>query len=300
MAVTIEEMSHLDTVNRLLAALGAAPRLTRRLYPWQPPNYPFAFSLEPLSPRVLAKYTWVEAARGAIARDPEVKAALDVLLPGEPPVQRVGSIYSRIRRVLAEAKALEPDLLDWRTADRQLRNIQVEGEDDHYQFFRSLLLGTHPGYHGTVDPWSLPADHPLHPVVTYQTNPTAVPGRATTIPDELTRHLAMLANRHYWLTMGLLELSYRSGGLLHPAARRHMIGPLLQLGWHLSEHHGTGIPFDPPPVPYQPAIDADQQRSWLLALLDDITATERNLAGHLPAAYLDTTGETRAELEQSP
>jgi hypothetical protein len=34
MAVTIEEMNHVDTVSRLLASLGAAPRLTRRLYPW--------------------------------------------------------------------------------------------------------------------------------------------------------------------------------------------------------------------------------------------------------------------------
>jgi aerobic-type carbon monoxide dehydrogenase small subunit (CoxS/CutS family) len=296
LAVAIEEMSHLDIVNRLLVALGAAPRLTRRVYPWQPANYPFPFSLEPLSPRTLAKYTWVEAARGQLDRDPEVKTAIDTYLSGDLPVHRVGSIYQRIRRTLQRARAAEPRLLDWGNADRLLRTVQLEGEDDHYQFFRSLLLGTHPGCHGTPNPWALPADHPLHPVVNYQTNPTGHPGHPTTITGEIPRRLAMLANRHYWTTMGLLELSYRHNGIYHPAARRHMVGPLLQLGWHLAEHHGTGIPFDPPPIPYRPANDDTNQHHWLLALLGDIDTTETNLAGHLPVAYQHITDETRTEL----
>ena len=42
LAVAIEEMSHLDTVNRLLVALGSAPNLTRQDLPWEPTLYPLS------------------------------------------------------------------------------------------------------------------------------------------------------------------------------------------------------------------------------------------------------------------
>src|SRR5476649_146677 len=62
--VAVQEMQHLATVNRLLAALGAAPNLVRQEFPYEPAIYPFEFSLEPLSRKSLAKYLYAEAPSG--------------------------------------------------------------------------------------------------------------------------------------------------------------------------------------------------------------------------------------------
>ncbi len=47
--VAIQEMQHLEAVNRMLGALGAAPNLVRQDFPYEPDIYPFPLNLEPLS-----------------------------------------------------------------------------------------------------------------------------------------------------------------------------------------------------------------------------------------------------------
>ena len=239
----------------------------------------------------------MEAAGGRIENDPQVKAIVDLNLPAPAAINPVGSVYHRIRSVLSEAEHAYPDLLDWRAWDRKLEIVQDEGEEDHYQFFRSVLLGEHPGFHGVDDPWALPMDHPMHPVIHYHVNPTAFPGNSNTISHETPRQLAMLANRHYWLTMGLLELSYRYDGYFHPAARRHMAGPLLQLCWSLPETYGIPVPFDKSPLEFHAGVDLASQCHWLLALLEDIRQDEARLEAWLPAAYQNASGETGVEIE---
>ena len=63
LGVAIEEMDHLDTVNRFLVELGSAPNLERQDFPYEHTIYPFPLNLEPLSLQSLAKYIYVEASK---------------------------------------------------------------------------------------------------------------------------------------------------------------------------------------------------------------------------------------------
>ncbi|MDE0108766.1 MAG: ferritin-like domain-containing protein [Defluviicoccus sp.] len=296
LAIAIEEMVHLDVINRLLHELGAAPALTRQDFPFEPAIYPMRMSLEPASRITFAKYLIIESPPGALVEDKEVSKSLAPLMPVIEQVQPVGSMYRRIREVLAIAKQAEPDRVDWCRWDLELMGVQDEGETEHYEFFRSVLLGRHPALAGIDDPWSLPANDPRYPLVHSKVNPTAFLGHETTIAQPVARELAMLANRQYWLTMGLLRASYERGEALHPAARRHMAGPLLQLGWHLPAIYGEGIPFDPSPLRYGPGLNAGEQIEYLRALLADIRSDERRLAGFLPAAYNGQEADTESLL----
>lgn len=296
LAVAIEEMVHLDTVNRFLVALGSAPNLSRQDFPWEPELYPFPFSMEPLSLRSIAKYLYVEAAGDSIENDPAVKALVEANLPPGQAINRVGSLYQRIGELVTIASEQHATLVDWNYWTEKLKVVQEEGEDDHYEFFRSLLLGTHAAFHGVKDAWSLPIDHPMHPICHSHVNPTAYTGHPTTIVTPIPRKLAMLGNRHYWLTMGLLELSYRCDCALHPAVRRHMAGPLLQISLHLPERYGTPVPFDQLPLEYHAGLHFNDQIDWLFALLRDIEACERECLGYLPAAYQFAATETKMEL----
>lgn len=106
----------------------------------------------------------------------------------------------------------------------------------------------------------------------------------------------MLANRHYWLAMGLLELTYHCGGKFHPAARRHMAESLLQLCGHLTKKYGVPVPFDKSPLNYHTGMNLIGQCHWLLALLEDIRRDENRLVAYLPVAYLMNSRETKVEI----
>ena len=55
LGVAIQEMQHLEKVNRMLGDLGAAPNLIRQDFPYESDIYPFPLNLEPLSRASLAK-----------------------------------------------------------------------------------------------------------------------------------------------------------------------------------------------------------------------------------------------------
>src|SRR3954468_13141288 len=75
LGVAIQEMQHLEQVNRMLEALGAAPNLVRQDFPYEPDIYPFELNLERLSPKTLAKYVFAEAPAAAL--DPDGPANAD-------------------------------------------------------------------------------------------------------------------------------------------------------------------------------------------------------------------------------
>jgi Ferritin-like len=64
LGVAKEEMGHPVTVQNLHTALGLAPNLDRRDYPWGSEFYPFEFTLERLSPSTLATYVCAESPEG--------------------------------------------------------------------------------------------------------------------------------------------------------------------------------------------------------------------------------------------
>src|SRR5471032_913023 len=149
--VAVQEMQNLATVNRLLAALGAAPNLVRQEFPYEPAIYPFEFSLEPLSRKSLAKYLYAEAPSG-------------IFLPTAAPADRAFA---------ATKHSEELDVADWLV---QLRHIKTEGEEEHFGFFRSVFEGTHAGFGEQKAVWDLPPTHPAYPSLALPINPTAFVG----------------------------------------------------------------------------------------------------------------------------
>ena len=104
LGVAIQEMQHLEKVNRMLGELGSAPNLVRQGFPYEPDIYPFPLNLEPLSRITLAKYVYTEAPANKLDRDdpgnadPATQAFLDRLdaaLGGVRP-NHVGSLYTTI------------------------------------------------------------------------------------------------------------------------------------------------------------------------------------------------------------
>jgi len=150
--VAVQEMQHLATVNRLLAALGAAPNLVRQEFPYEPAIYPFEFSLEPLSRKSLAKYIYAEAPSDIFlpAASPKNRAfagtVMKLLGPGVR-VNHLGSLYDAIIGRLEDFAATKPgDKLDAANWLVQLRHIKTEGEEQHFLFFRDVFEGTHAGF----------------------------------------------------------------------------------------------------------------------------------------------------------
>src|SRR5437899_2402660 len=56
LTVAVQEMEHLDAVNRTLVMLGAAPNLTSQEFPYETDLYPFPMDLTRLTRDSLAKY----------------------------------------------------------------------------------------------------------------------------------------------------------------------------------------------------------------------------------------------------
>lgn len=160
------------------------------------------------------------------------------------------------------------------------------------------MLGTHPAFHGIENPWDLPINHPFHIAAHAIKNPTAFPGSDNSIHGEVPRQIAMLSNRHYWISMGLLEISYRTDGRFHAAARRPMAGPLLQLCRHLTEAYGVPAPFDKFPMDFYGGLSLVDQSDMLVAILRDIEQEEQRLLAYLPSAYVQSSRETCIELLQ--
>jgi hypothetical protein len=252
LGVAVQEMQHLNGVNQMLGDLAAAPNLIRQDFPYEPDIYPFPLNLEPLSSNSLAKYVYTEAPAGALtpasAQDDASRDFLDRLYRalGEVRPNHLGSLYGTIIERTREVIASEPvgvaDLSVW--PDR-LEVIRSQGEDAHFRFFRDVFMSTHPGFAGHPDVWSLPPGDPAYPSLPLPVNPSAFEGHPMEIEPPATREVAWLGNLHYWVILGLLDLSYRSADPIPMGlAKAHMTGPLLVLGQQIARD-GAGLPFDP-------------------------------------------------------
>ncbi|WP_406340497.1 ferritin-like domain-containing protein [Streptomyces sp. NBC_00648] len=308
MGVAIEEMTHLDIVNSLLVALGAAPHLGRQQFPYEQDIYPFDFVLEPLSLHSLAKYVYVEASPSAVdpaqQHTPEDRAFVDRLYevlgstaPAAPRPNQVGSLYRKVTRVLELLQEREPDRLDYTSWFARLELLREEGESEHFTLFRSMFEGTHPALQDCADVWN-PAgpDHPVVPL----SHSSGLPPSGDPIPDETVPALRHLANLHYWAVCMLLDASYRQGMLFHSAARRHMTGPLRSLGTALA-HRAEGLPFDAFVAGYAPGLDDTQNLRLAHTMVQQITIDQQRYARHLPYDYpANCARETLWELSLVP
>ncbi|MFC0844163.1 ferritin-like domain-containing protein [Streptomyces noboritoensis] len=292
MGVAIEEMTHLDIVNSLLVALGAAPHLGRQQFPYEQDIYPFDFVLEPLSLHSLAKYVYVEASPSAVdpaqQHTPEDRAFVDRLYqvlgstaPTAPRPNQVGSLYRKVTRVLELLQEREPDRLDYTSWFARLELLREEGESEHFTLFRSMFEATHPALQDCTDVWN-PAS-PDHPVVPLS-HSSGLPPSGTPVPDETVPALRHLANLHYWAVCMLLDASYRQGMHFHSAARRHMTGPLRSLGTALA-HRTEGLPFDTFVAGYAPGLDTTQNLRLTHTMVQQITIAQQHYARHLPYDY---------------
>lgn len=288
--VAIEEMVHLDMVNQFLGALGAAPHLGRQQLPYENDIYPFPFLLEPLSLSSIAKYTYVEASGASIdpssQSTPEDKAFVEKLLrilgiaDNAVRPNQIGSLYRKIEDVLGQLRARRPTLINYDYWQQRMSEIMFEGEQEHFQLFRSLFEGTHATLHGP-GVWDEAGEaYPALPL----SATTGIPPSGTEVPFELAPALRHLSNLHYWAVCLLLQQSYSRGGRLHNAARRHMTGPLRSLGTALSLLH-EGVPFDVLPTGYMFAASLDGNLDVARAFISEIGHAERRFRAFLPEDY---------------
>jgi hypothetical protein len=289
--VAVQEMHHLARVNELLTDLHAAPNLVRQDFPYEPDIYPFELSMEPLSRRSCAKYVYAEAdaevldpddPENADAASQEYIAAVLGALGGGPRPNHIGSLYGdildRLHDVIAAGLPGLPDLTHHVTT---LNDIKKQGEQDHYAFFKKLFTGE--AFGAGPEIWSLdPADdaYPAHDI---GTDPSAFEGHPRAVPEP-HRATAWLANLHYWLVLGLLDIALRTGEAgedLGFQAVGHMRSALRPLGTHLATL-GVGIPFDPLSMGYAPGHDTAGTVFVLRRLAQESAAAAAALAPNLP------------------
>jgi hypothetical protein len=288
LGVAIQEMQHLHEVNLMLMKIGAAPNLIRQDFPYEAEIYPFAFNLEPLSRTSVAKYVWTEA--------PPNEEFLEQLKPvlGDARVNHLGSLYADIigltQGVIEDPPSPDLDLSEW--PDR-LNAIKGQGEKEHFEFFKSLFLGTHPALAGISDVWDLPQAHPNYPALCLPVNPTAIGRKPVSDSDAIANGIAVLTNMHYWIVLILLDIRYRHDAgkaMLH--ARNHMAA-LLELGYHLAQL-GRGVPFDPLSLGYGIGRNTAGTQLLLTRLLTETMSIFDALRSDLPQDYSDPSGATLA------
>jgi hypothetical protein len=291
--VAAMEMQHLRDVNHLLSALGASPNLVRQGFPFEPEVYPFELNLEPLTQSSVAKYLYCEAAVGTFQLDKaagegerrfvmEVERALG---PHARP-NHVGSLYDALIHVLGEHIASSPEtsaqLTPWLA---KLEAIKVEGEDGHFKFFKRVFTGTHEGFKGRPDVWTLPRSDSAYPSYPLPSNPTAFIGQENQIKDPTALSLAWLGNLHYWIVLLLADASYTEKSMDYAAlARVQMLGPFWSLARHLPKL-GAGIPCDPLVTGYAPCQGGLDRLNFLTCMVREADKLARTLNDRLPDDY---------------
>ncbi len=278
-------------------ALGAAPNLARQDFPHEPDIYPFELNLEPLCWRSAAKYAYTEAARDVFERSKakatDESAFLDRLesaLGRNTRPNHVGNVYTAVIRMTEEVAASAqdglPDLKPW---IKVLEDIKRQGEEDHFNFFKKLFMGTHEGFNGRSHVWSLPPEHPAYPALELPVNPSAYVGHENQIEDPLALSVAWLGNLHYWIILSLLDCAYRQESSdLEDLAKLHMMGPLLSILRYLPRL-GAGMPFDPLSMGYFPGRNSESALRFITHMLDEADRLERELAGRLPGDFPEST-----------
>jgi len=299
LGVAIQEMQHLGQVNALLMALDASPHLIRQDFPYQPDIYPFEFNLEPLTQVSLAKYVYTEApvnglkrSKVSSPRDHQFLDQLDRVLGGSTRPNHVGSLYDRIIQTLQEYIRTTPkrsaELKPWIA---KLEEIKREGEDNHFLFFKSLFLGTHEGFKGHQNIWSLAPNDPAYPSLPLAINPSAFVGHPNQIKDPLALSLAWLGNLHYWTILLLTDAAYSDADHTYiDLAKQQMMGPFLSLARHLPTL-GVGMPCEPLSTGYAPCRTTAARLRFVSSMVGESNQLAQQLKDRLPADYPLAVGE---------
>ena len=299
LGVGIQEMQHLGQVNALLMALDASPHLIRQDFPYQQDIYPFEFNLEPLTQASLAKYVYTEAPvnglkRSSVSnpRDHQFLDQLDRVLGGSTRPNHVGSLYDRIIQTLQEYISTTPkraeEMKPWLA---KLEEIKREGEDNHFLFFKSLFLGTHEGFKGHKNIWSLAPNDPAYPSLPLAINPSAFVGHPNQIKDPLALSLAWLGNLHYWTILLLTDAAYSDADHTYiDLAKQQMMGPFLSLARHLPTL-GVGMPCEPLSTGYAPCRTTAARLRFVSSMVGESNQLAQQLKDRLPADYPFAVGE---------
>jgi len=304
--VALEEMQHLSLVNRYLCELGAAPNFIPHVYPYASDLYPFDIALRSLDRYTAATFLWIEADECKLSFSPNCQATREplpfiwevrkVLRDGSPRYEsspnteerlnHVGSLYNMIvkqtQKVAQAPPAFLPSDFPWGDWEDRMNWILYQGELTHYDFFRDIFTGK--AFDADRHIWDPGPDFPAH--VFRQL--TAYTARPNTIPDENARHLAWLADLHYWIILALLDVAYRGIGLkLRYKAIDSMTLGLWFLGKQLSEVYEVGLPFDPMGPHYTLGRSEEMSLRILRLLVLEALHKARALAaeGLLPDEY---------------
>jgi len=275
LGVAVQEMRHLGHVNRLLVQLGGQPNMARQDFPYESQIYPFEMKLERLTLSSLAKYVYAEAPAGALKEptliDPAAQEFARVVLGElreEARYNHIGTLYQSVLGLLDELSAgghPPPSIEEMRS---KIQTIRAEGEGAHFEFFKSLFLGTAGSLAIVPNPWADPQSthYPSFPV---PENPTALIGHEDQIGDPRLLTIAQLGNLHYWIALSSLHLSYEadSDPTLGQIAISHMTGALYPLCQTMSAS-GGGMPFDPLSLGYRQGL-RDQGRTFVRWLLEE-------------------------------
>lgn len=185
----------------------------------------------------------------------------------------------------------------------QLTHIMVEGEREHFAFFRQLFLAEHEALAGPQNPWDLPQDHPDYPSFDIPSNMSAYLGHDNQIKSLDARGLAWLSNLHYWIVLMLLDYYYSNGGEpMNAMAQAHMVGPMQSLAHQLATL-GYGLPFDVLSLGYAPGPDPAGNLQFIIRMADEADTLAKKIESTLPVGYPSqinaaTRELVRAELEK--
>jgi hypothetical protein len=290
LAIAIENMKHLGAINRMLAVLGAPPRLLPPSFPFKSNAYPDAVDLAPLSREALEQCIYREAPRRLFdskdieSPDGRLVAAICEML-GVPAI-RARSIYSAIVAVAGEVirstGAGLPDITRWTDV---MGLLEDRGREGRFEFLRNLYLGTNPVFAGADDVWRLRMTDPRYPSYDIVRCSTAYFSRLPQGPDPTTLALARLGNLQYGTTLLLLDLYFRHHlPIYRSLAVSHMTGPVRSVGKHLPGL-GGGLPFEAIDVPDSSALDAKHRLRFILALLQEGQSVAETIGSRLPPDY---------------
>lgn len=296
LGVAIEEMQHLGTVNRLLTKLGCNPVLQRSDFPYENDIYPFPFLLESFSKKSLAKYMYCEAPTEIFSSSGDKALQKDALhaLGDMPKPNFIGNLYERIIDLTEELQR-DPTTprLNWGKIRAELREVQEEGEDGHFSFFRTLFTGTHPVMKAAAKQaevaniWDLPPEHAAYPSYSLPDGLTAYYSHPGGITDTKLMRVAMLGNMSYWIILLVLDMYYRghypNGSMV---AQGVMLSATLPIASYLPAH-GAALPFDPISMALHMSPDEKKNRAMTIRMIREAAALEESCAkdGLLPDMY---------------
>lgn len=291
--VAVQEMQHLGSINKLLVAWGASPYMEVQDFPFEVDIYPFQLQLESLSRRSVAKYTYCEASADALTAGKGVEnkqflTELQDTLQGEGRINHVGSVYAIVIGLMEELRTSDPKLqLDFDYWLEELKRIMDEGESEHFVFFKSVFMGTHPAFKTEPHWWKHDVASKHYPAYQLAESPSAYYGHHQQIEDEISLRMAWLSNLHYWSILVLLDLYYRTNdSSLKYLAISYMLSPLKSIGSALAKR-GYGLPFDRLSLGYRPCHNPSDNLGFAIQLQTEANNIRAALEPHLPSDYPD-------------